>query len=65
MKLPYVFNPMNPQRRSTRVVSVGGVEVGGDNPIRIQSLGRWRSELVSKSAGESLSTCLAAETGLH
>ena len=38
MKLPYVFNPMNPQRRSTRVVSVGGVGVGGDNPIRIQSM---------------------------
>ena len=38
MNLPYLSNPMNPNRRSVRVVSVGGVEVGGDHPIRIQSM---------------------------
>ena len=32
----------------------------GLNPIRIQSLGRWKSELVSRYAGESLSAGLAA-----
>lgn len=34
----YVDDPMNPSRRLTRVVSVGDVQVGGENPIRIQSM---------------------------
>lgn len=38
MNRAYVSNPMNPLRRAVRVVSVGGVEVGGDHPIRIQSM---------------------------
>ena len=38
MNLPYVINPMNPHRRATRVVSVGDIAVGGDHPIRIQSM---------------------------
>lgn len=31
-------NPFRPERRRTRVVRVGNVEIGGDNPIRIQSM---------------------------
>jgi len=31
-------NPFRPSRRATRVVRVGKVEIGGDNPIRIQSM---------------------------
>jgi len=31
-------NPFRPERRWTRVVSVGDVEIGGDCPIRIQSM---------------------------
>ena len=38
MKNAYVSNLIRPTRRLTRVVSVGGVPVGGDYPIRIQSM---------------------------
>ena len=38
MKNAYVSNLIKPTRRRTRVVSVGGVDVGGDYPIRIQSM---------------------------
>jgi (E)-4-hydroxy-3-methylbut-2-enyl-diphosphate synthase len=31
-------DPFRPTRRATRVVKVGDVEIGGDNPIRIQSM---------------------------
>ena len=31
-------NAFRPERRRTRVVRVGNVEIGGDNPIRIQSM---------------------------
>jgi (E)-4-hydroxy-3-methylbut-2-enyl-diphosphate synthase len=35
---PYVADAFAPRRRPTRVVSVGDVPVGGDHPIRIQSM---------------------------
>ncbi len=31
-------DPFRPERRKTRVVRVGHVEIGGDNPIRVQSM---------------------------
>ena len=31
-------DPLRPARRRTRVVRVGGIEIGGDHPIRIQSM---------------------------
>ena len=34
----YVANPFRARRRKTRVVCVGDVAIGGDNPIRIQSM---------------------------
>lgn len=37
-KLPFPGNPFAPVRRATRVVRVGDVEVGGANPIRVQSM---------------------------
>lgn len=36
--LPYCADPYQYKRRKTRVVMVGNVGVGGDNPIRIQSM---------------------------
>ncbi|HLC26318.1 MAG TPA: (E)-4-hydroxy-3-methylbut-2-enyl-diphosphate synthase, partial [bacterium] len=36
--MPYCQNPFVTKRRKTRVVPVGDVGVGGDNPIRIQSM---------------------------
>jgi len=36
--LPYVASPFAPRRRLTRVVTVGGVAIGGANPIRVQSM---------------------------
>ena len=35
---PYCADPYSYKRRKTRVVMVGNVAVGGDNPIRIQSM---------------------------
>ncbi len=35
---PYVADLYCPRRRSTRVVSFGDVAVGGDQPIRLQSM---------------------------
>jgi (E)-4-hydroxy-3-methylbut-2-enyl-diphosphate synthase len=37
-RLPFPGDPFAPVRRVTRVVRVGDVAVGGDNPIRIQSM---------------------------
>jgi (E)-4-hydroxy-3-methylbut-2-enyl-diphosphate synthase len=37
-KLPYLQNPYAYRRRSTREVKVGDVGVGGNNPIRVQSM---------------------------
>ncbi len=38
MTLRYIADPFRPTRRPTRVVRVGDVGVGGDNPLRIQSM---------------------------
>jgi (E)-4-hydroxy-3-methylbut-2-enyl-diphosphate synthase len=38
VKLPYVGNSYAYRRRKTREVMVGNVGVGGDNPIRVQSM---------------------------
>jgi (E)-4-hydroxy-3-methylbut-2-enyl-diphosphate synthase len=35
---PYCENPFQYQRRKTRVCQVGSVGIGGDNPIRVQSM---------------------------
>jgi len=37
-ELPFPGDPFAPVRRPTRVVRVGDVGIGGDNPIRIQSM---------------------------
>jgi len=36
--LSYVADPFAPRRRPTRVVRVGDVALGGENPIRVQSM---------------------------
>jgi hypothetical protein len=38
LQRPYVSDVFARRRRPTRVVMVGSVEVGGDNPIRVQSM---------------------------
>jgi (E)-4-hydroxy-3-methylbut-2-enyl-diphosphate synthase len=37
-RLPYIADPYSYRRRATRTVMVGDVGVGGDNPIRVQSM---------------------------
>jgi (E)-4-hydroxy-3-methylbut-2-enyl-diphosphate synthase len=37
-RLPYVRQRLFPRRRPTRVVQIGDVSVGGDHPIRVQSM---------------------------
>lgn len=34
----YISDPLSPRRRKTRVVRIGDVAVGGENPVRIQSM---------------------------
>ena len=34
----YCSNPLQHHRRATREVKVGNVGIGGDNPIRVQSM---------------------------
>ena len=34
----YCSNPLQYQRRETREVNVGNIGIGGDNPIRVQSM---------------------------
>jgi (E)-4-hydroxy-3-methylbut-2-enyl-diphosphate synthase len=41
--LPYTASPVAYRRRKTHVVMVGDVAVGGDNPIRIQSMTTTRT----------------------
>src|SRR6201997_3043378 len=36
--MKYCDNPLQYRRRATREVRVGGVGIGGDNPIRVQSM---------------------------
>ncbi len=43
-QLPYVTDPYGYQRRRTRTVMVGNVGVGGDNPIRVQSMTTTRTQ---------------------
>ncbi|MEO6847408.1 MAG: (E)-4-hydroxy-3-methylbut-2-enyl-diphosphate synthase [Chthoniobacterales bacterium] len=38
MSLKYCSNPLHPRRRLTRAVFVGKVGVGGENPVRVQSM---------------------------
>jgi len=38
MSLSFCSNPLYYQRRATREVKVGNVGIGGDNPIRVQSM---------------------------
>jgi (E)-4-hydroxy-3-methylbut-2-enyl-diphosphate synthase len=38
VSLPWIASPFAPRRRTTRVVRVGDVAIGGANPIRIQSM---------------------------
>src|ERR1700746_3614428 len=38
MSLSFCINPLHYHRRATREVKVGTVGIGGDNPIRMQSM---------------------------
>ena len=38
MTLPYAVDPFAPRRRPTRTVRVGDVALGGEHPIRVQSM---------------------------
>jgi (E)-4-hydroxy-3-methylbut-2-enyl-diphosphate synthase len=43
LTLPYIASPFAYRRRKTHVVMVGDVAVGGDNPIRVQSMTTTRT----------------------
>ena len=46
-------NPFFYRRRRTRVVMVGDVAVGGDNPIRVQSMTTTRTQDVEATAAQA------------
>lgn len=50
---PWVRSPFAPRRRRTREVRVGDVGIGGDNPIRIQSMTTTNTQDVSATADQT------------
>src|ERR1039457_6965661 len=54
-KLPYLSDLFRYQRRKTRVVHVGNVDVGGDNPIRVQSMTTTPTTDVEATVAQSVS----------
>src|SRR5579864_3317896 len=53
LQLPYVPDLYNYRRRRTRVVMVGDVAVGGDNPIRVQSMTTTLTKDVDATAAQA------------
>ncbi len=51
---PYVTNPYAYRRRRTREVMVGNVGVGGDNPIRVQSMTTTLTKDVEATVAQTL-----------
>jgi (E)-4-hydroxy-3-methylbut-2-enyl-diphosphate synthase len=51
---PYLLNPYAYQRRRTREVMVGKVGVGGDNPIRVQSMTTTQTKDVEATLAQTL-----------
>ena len=54
IKLPYVANPYTYNRRKTREVMVGKVGVGGNNPIRVQSMTTTLTKDVEATLAQTL-----------
>ncbi|MGA7733373.1 MAG: (E)-4-hydroxy-3-methylbut-2-enyl-diphosphate synthase [Chloroflexia bacterium] len=54
MRLPYVSDPFAYTRRKTREVMVGSVGVGGDNPIRVQSMTTTPTKDVEATLAQTL-----------
>src|SRR6185312_242167 len=50
----YTANPYHPWRRPTRVVMVGAVGVGGDHPIRVQSMTTTRTQDVEATTAQAI-----------
>ncbi len=59
-KLPYILDPYSYRRRTTQTVMVGDVGVGGDNPIRVQSM---TTTDTMDTAGTVAETIRLVETG--
>src|SRR5689334_9634194 len=51
---PYVADPYSYRRRVTREVMVGKVGVGGNNPIRVQSMTTTRTQNVEATLAQTL-----------
>ena len=54
IKLPYMANAYAYSRRKTREVMVGDVGVGGDNPIRVQSMTTTLTKDVDATVAQTL-----------
>src|SRR5687768_10189363 len=52
--LPYVPDPYSYRRRPTREVMVGNVGVGGNNPIRVQSMTTTRTQDVEATLAQTI-----------
>ncbi|HZO25311.1 MAG TPA: (E)-4-hydroxy-3-methylbut-2-enyl-diphosphate synthase [Chloroflexota bacterium] len=52
-ELPYCPSAFSYRRRSTHVVMIGGVGVGGTNPIRVQSMTTTRTQDVDATAAQA------------
>ena len=53
-KLIYCSSRFQARRRDTRVINVGGIYIGGDNPIRIQSMTTTRTQDIDATVSQTL-----------
>ena len=53
-KLIYCSSRFQARRRDTRVINVGGIYIGGDNPIRIQSMTTTKTQDIDATVSQTL-----------
>ena len=53
-KLVYCDSRFQTRRRKSRVINVGGIYVGGENPIRIQSMTTTKTQDIDATVRQTL-----------
>ena len=61
-KLHYCKSRYQAQRRVSRVINVGDVSLGGNNPIRVQSMTTTNTQDVEATVKQSLALAEAGES---
>ena len=53
-KFPYCGSRFQARRRDSRAINVGGVYIGGNNPIRIQSMTTTKTQDIDATVAQTL-----------